>query len=597
MKALQLTVIVLLLTLPSPGQPARAEDVITIGIAGTGTVLPNSARPHELMYEGDERHLMDRIGRLAHDVDHLLARLHVLPPGLPGSNPDVIPRHDELAGLIDTALEHSPRLAPHRSRLAVQAAQTRQAGAKSDPMLQLSYMNLPLTGFELEHIPTTQFMVGLSRRFESYGKRGLKRRIAGISEDLTLLELQSDELSVIREVTKLYYEMVRTQARLRVITDNEALLKLLLELAELKYALGRTPQAQVLQAQTRLTHLEEQRISLQALLDRRFAMLRGLLGMPGGLELDELSLSIAYPLPRGVDIDAEALLAAALPRLPGLRHMDMRRSQQQYQVELARREYHPDYTLTASYGLREGNSDLLSAGIMFPLQTGRAERQDAAVQEAYAGLDLTDRQAAQLENTLATELATLLAELDRVHRLSGLYREGLLPQAHLALDAAIAGYAANQLDLAGLLQAQQDLLSYELELEQLYIDYIAALCDLQVITAGAFNPAPYLLPDPLAGSTDHNLTGALRSSISAAEHEPPAGAVPALTAEHSAESQVPPISPRFLESLGLPPVDENADRTGNGLQDDDAVETPEETVPGDEFYQPFIRTQEDENNG
>ena len=48
------------------------------------------------------------------------------------------------------------------------------------------------------------------------------------------------------------------------------------------------------------------------------------------------------------------------------------------------------------------------------------------------------------------------------------------------------------MDLSDLVMAQQALLSAELDLEQNYIAYIAGLAKLQVLTGGAFNPAPYL---------------------------------------------------------------------------------------------------------
>lgn len=578
----------------------QAEEAVIIEIANTGLYLPNNAYDQDKHYLRQDQDLLGRIACLMQDVDLLLAELHALPPEL-ADNPVAQPATaGELTGLIELALRHNPELAPFRSKLALQAAQTRQAGAKPDPMLMLNFAAFPLPDFSAGDVPMTQYVLGWSQKYISYGKRGLKRSISSLSEDLTALELSQRELDIIDQLTGLYFKAASTKARLRVLDDNIELLQLLVELAERKYALGRTPQALVLQAQTQLAKLEEMQITLDSLLSSQYEMLSGLVGHAAGFDPEELELNIDYALPVAVDVELDALLAAALDARPDYRQLDVQTEQQELKVELAHRAYRPDFTVSAAYGLRYGKRDFFSAGVSIPLFTHKAERQDAALQEAYAALDMTASMQRKMENMLATQLGTLKVDLDRIVEVSALYRNGLVPQARLALDSTIAGYAANRVDLSDLLKAQQMLLSYELELEQLSIDYLAGLSQLQVLTAGTFDPLPYLALQ-LNGevSTAVSIPQGVEAQLAAEEL---AHGEESTESQPAAEDEVPLIGPSFLEELGLPPQaapPAEPDDENNAEGDDGNPQTDAEQPPADEpaendgqaedsFYTPFV---------
>lgn len=572
--------------------PAQAEDAVIIEIGDTGLYLPNNAYSQDKHYLKQDSDLMGRIACLMQDVDCLLAELHALPPELEGQAVTQPATASELAGLIELALNNNPELEPYRSKLAMQAAMTRQAGAKPDPMVMFNFAAFPLPDFSATDVPMTQYVLGWSQKYISYGKRDLKRSIASLSEDLTQLELSQNELDIIQQLTDLYFKAASTKARLRVLDDNIELLNLLVELAERKYALGRTPQALVLQAQTQLSKLQERRITLDNLLKRQMEMMRGLVGHASEFDPDQLKLSIDYAVLSPVDFDVDGLLAATLDERPDYQQLDVQTQQQQLQVELAHRAYRPDYTVSASYGLRYGKRDFFSAGISIPVFTHKAEKQDAALQQAYASLDMTDSMRHKMENMLATQLATQKVDLDRIVEVGGLYRDGLVPQARLTLDSTIAGYAANRVDLSDLLKSQQMLLDYELELEQLSIDYLAGLSQLQVLTAGAFDPLPYLTPD-LSGGASSAVTIPQDVQQQFNEEQPAPSAPSAAPGEQQQPAgggQPPLIGPSFLEGLGLPqpapqPEDGTAPQTqgdaGESQSQDEAAPPADDAATGE----------------
>lgn len=492
---LQLSKLVLTTALLASPVVAFAQSHSTVPIGKTGEVLHNNANRQQKHYIEQDSALLTRIWTLMADMDLLLCRLHALPPELSNSVVVLSPVHDELIGLINVALENNPGLDPYRTEMAILAAKTKQAGAENDPMLSFKMMNLPSPQFTPDDTPMTQFSLGVSQKFFSYGKRKLKRRIAGMEEELKEYSLAQRELDLVGEITDLYFSLCATQAKLQVLEANIELLTLLIEFGESKYALGMVPQAQVLNAQVSLTGLEERRIKLASLWDKQQVVLLGYLGNPAGFSLEGYSFSASYPLPTSVEFDVSILLQDSLDYRPDYNRLSAMERQHELMVELAHRGFRPDYTISASYGVRWGKRDFVSAGVMIPLFTNKQEKQDAKLQEQYAMLALVADRKLVVENMLLTRLSAIQVEIDQLAATSELYRTALIPQSRLALDSSIASFAANRLDFSDLIKSQQSLLNHELELEQQYISYLNALAELQVVSAGAFDPMPYLVPD------------------------------------------------------------------------------------------------------
>jgi outer membrane protein, heavy metal efflux system len=473
---------------------ARAGEYSSVQIGHTGERLHNSAPAQPKHYVMHEKDLRARIDCLMADVDRLLCRLHALPPETGGTEPIASPVDTELGRLFAIALRCNPELARPRSELAVLAAQTRQAGAPQDPMLSLELMDVRGPLPFRDGIEETGFGLGFSRMFESYGKRGLRREIASQEESLKELELAQMELDLMYELTEAYYDLFGQVARLRALDDNIELMGILLEMANARLALGSTPQAEVLNAQVQLSKMELMRTELRALIDQNYIRLARLVGHPQGFDLKaELKFDAPYPLPPQIEWDMPALVTAALGRYPQYQRLVIMDQQQDMEVELAKREYYPDYELMGRVETGVGMHQTYSVEVQVPLFLNKEERQDAMLQEQYAEKAVLSDEQTALINEYSARLQTLQVELRMHGELVDLLRLGTVPQARFALDSNIAGYAAGMMDFNMLIMAQQSLLDEEQALEQNYIHILHTLTDLQVLTLGAFDPLPYMV--------------------------------------------------------------------------------------------------------
>jgi len=200
------------------------------------------------------------------------------------------------------------------------------------------------------------------------------------------------------------------------------------------------------------------------------------------------------------------------------------------------------------------------------------------VQETYAMLDVTASKREALANMLETRIAVLAVDANRLKESIDIYKNALVPQARLALDANIAGFAANQIDLAELFMAQRMLLSYEQDLEQKYIEYIGALAELQTITAGEFDPYVFM------SRTESFMEGG-----------PEAPVLPPLAEDMSnpEPEEFAPAEQGFIDGLKLP---DQPMGTSDAGAEEAAEQAAEQAEPSDNavdpengFYEPFER--------
>ena len=583
--------------------PVCAGEYTAVEVGDTGLILPNRAMQQDKHYVGYEDDLLARICTLMKDVDTLLARLNALPPELADSVVLAKPSDNELNELFNLALAHNPELAAKRSELAVLAARTRQEGAKQDPTLGFSLVNYPTPLPLITHIGESGVAISLSQEYEGYGKRGLRRRIAHVDEEISQLELEQQELDLLFEIVEAYYDAMGTSARIDALRANIDLMRVLIELAERKYALGVTPQAAVISAQVELSKMEAMAIELEVLGRQQRVAIAGLLGYPPGFDIDALRFDAAYPLPPQIAWDELQLAAAMLTQRPDYAQLELELRQQELEVELAKREYHPDYTVMAEYEVSHGMEDTITAGVEIPLHTNKEERQDARVQEMYAQQAVTEQEMLALENRLRAQLETLQFELQMHSDLVDIYRKVLVPQARLALDSNIAAFAANMMDFSDLIMSQQSLLEQEEELQQNYIHILHTLADLQVVTAGVFDPTNYTAVSVNLDYAEPALSEDELDQLLEPERRAPRSSTPLV--EDLGLPQVVPAPPGVLPPLAVPeqellPPPANADG-GSSTAVDGLPAAPEAPVeqgvdderaadPADDFYAPFVPT-------
>jgi outer membrane protein TolC len=300
-----------------------------------------------------------------------------------------------------------------------------------------------------------------------------------------------------------------------------------------------------------------------------------LLGHPADLDIQTLTFSFPLPEPEGLKLDQPALLAGTLDVLPEYQQARLEIEQRSLGTELARRQYFPDYTLGAGYKVMHGMQDSFTASIEVPLLTHKEERQDAAVEQAYAQQRTAEDRLGIVPNRLQRELANLQSELDMHGDLVARYRTAVVPQARLTVESMLEAYASGMMQLDEVVMALQAALDAENEYEQQRIHYVHVLADLQVLTAGVFDPAPHLAFGLDAASPGGQALGESVGGL----------VIPVLPEQSSAAVPGAAAAPApFVQELALPdPAPAEPDPPAT-----DPVPPGAPPAADHDFYRPFV---------
>jgi outer membrane protein TolC len=349
--------------------------------------------------------------------------------------------------LVQEALAQNPDLLALREAQEAAAARPEQAQALADPMVSVLYVNdgwSPSLG-ERE-MTTLGFMA--SQELPWPGKRDLRRRIAEQEAVPSAERVERQRLAVAAGVRRAFWNLVLAEESLAVLRDEQEVWNETEGVARARYAVGQGAQQDVLRAQVEITRLEQRRAGLEAQIEAREAELTRLVGREVSRNEAAGVGLVLRPEPR----DVAALQAAAEASLPELRAGTAGVERGVLAIDLAQRDFKPDLTLQAGYMNRGGLDPMWQAGVGVTLPLARGRRR-AAVAEAEAGRRAAALQVEAVRAQIRFRTREREVELRAAERIAKLYADGLIPQARLSYEAAIANYQAGKVPFLAVLEA------------------------------------------------------------------------------------------------------------------------------------------------
>jgi outer membrane protein TolC len=328
----------------------------------------------------------------------------------------------------------------------------------------------------------------LSQKLPWFGKLGLEGQAA--LQQAAALDAQAEALRLERltEARRLYHEIGFLDAwREAVVTDRETLVHYE-ELARARYASGAgigqaviKIQAEITKDDTRLLEIDSRRATL-------VAAVNSLRDRPQGTAV----APVAHGAFLEVAPDPDALRAAALRSRPEIGRADAELARARTMIDLARKGYKPDLTLSASYtrvGPRDDPAGIaapppdngqdvfaVSASINLPIHRGKL---GAAVREAAKMKRAADKEKRAVVASVDRALGELVERVRLTWQQLRLFEDVLSVQADQSLRSAEAAYASGQLNSLDLLDAERVLLEVRTATERTRADYAIALARLE----------------------------------------------------------------------------------------------------------------------
>ena len=324
-----------------------------------------------------------------------------------------------LNDLIQEGVRKNPDLNSAEKAWQSELAKVPQAGALPDPQLSFNLMNLPVNSFDFNQEPMTGKQVALVQMFPFPGKQGLRTRVAKESAAVAESRYQELKNQLIKDLKIAYYNLFFIDHAIDITKNNTETLKQFTKIAETKYSVGKGIQQDVLRAQVELSKMMDRQIRLEQQREELESQLNTLLNRPvenpvgrtEELEYSEFSF------------DLDRLKELADENRPLLRAWQAMVNQSERKVQLAKKEYMPDFSLGVAYSQREvlqngmGGVDFVSGMFSMNVPLYFWRKQGKKVEENQLARISSEEKYSNVRNQVYSELDRVLNDIEKNKRL------------------------------------------------------------------------------------------------------------------------------------------------------------------------------------
>ena len=402
-----------------------------------------------------------------------------------GSEPgDFYINHPLLEDMITRAIERNPGLLRGISRYRSSLQKIPQVKSLPDPVLSFTqYLRSPET-----RVGPQSSVTMISQKFPWFGKLDLKGRIAAGEASAIYEEYLAQERELAAQVKTAFYELSYVDAVTKIIDEEYQLLSHYERLSQSRYAEGSGLLHSVIKIQAEITRLQDREKQLH---QQRKSLVTRLNTLMNLLPDQEIPLVTDVMIPQ-LDPDIEKLNSLGEDNRRELRAALDRIEKSEQSIELAKKDYWPDFTLSAGMANVEGREDMagmlspppdngknafsVSVGINIPLWR---DKYRAGVIEAAENRVSEQLNYSRIRNEMEFSISDLTSRLRTLNEQLDLYDSVLLAQAEAALKSAESAYEEGQGGVLDLLDGERFLLNTRLGAERYRADYLRAMAELE----------------------------------------------------------------------------------------------------------------------
>ena len=411
-----------------------------------------------------------------------------LEAGSPAQNQKALPdltERSELTDYLVYAALNNAGLEAAFNRWKAALERIGQVTALPDPRFEYRYF---IEEVETRVGPQRQSF-GISQIFPWFGKLELAGDVAAEAANAARQRYEAVKLKLFFEVKDAYYEYYYLAKSIAVTKENIALVKHLETVARSRYKAAAATHSDVIRAQVEIGKLEDRYRALLDFVRPVSARLNAALNRP---------VDSSVPWPKEIRIEQvqladEQLLAELVAKNPELKALDFEITQSQHKIDLAEKDYYPDFTVGVSLidtdnspvgSPRDNGKDPVIAMVSVNVPLWR-DKYDARVQEARNRYFAATRQRTEKANSLSVRLKMALYRFRDAERKLDLYRNALLPKAAESVKVTESDFRAAKAGFADLIDAQRILLEFGLSYERAVADRAQGLAELEMLIGRA----------------------------------------------------------------------------------------------------------------
>jgi outer membrane protein TolC len=389
-----------------------------------------------------------------------------------------------LRDLVKEAKQSNPTIAASVHAWQASTHVPAQARALPGPELMVQQFSVgsprPFAGFGDSNF--AYIGIGASQELPYPGKRGLRADVAAREAEAAHAQSGAMGRDVVEALKLAYVQLAYLQQTLPILERNDQLLTQMQQIAESRYRVGQGNQQDVLKAQLQHTKILQEIADHHQQEGMLQAQLKQLLN-----RTQETPDILTEPLsPTPIPFSAADVRQRARDQNPDLEARSAMVDRERAQIELAHKEFKPDFAIQYMYQHTASAFRDYYMGT-FSVRLPNRDRQRAALAEA----EERQQRAAQADQA---ELQRVLADAQQQYvTLQGssarltIYHDGLMPQATATFQAAMAAYSSNRQDFETLLSSFLDVLNVNIAYWRELADHESAIARLERLT-GAVRP-------------------------------------------------------------------------------------------------------------
>ncbi len=396
---------------------------------------------------------------LALTLSALVGLMMLAPGGASAQDKDA---GDSAQALAELAVKVNPGLAAINTRIKALRQRIHGASAWMDPVVALTYMNMPVDRWAPGDSPMSGIQLSIKQPFYWPGKIKARQDEAEAAVAVQRQTLAERKVQLRAMVKRAYYRLALAR-QLRVVTSEHIkLVDQLTDAVRIKYEVGKVGQHDLLRLQVLRVKLTDDLKSH----DRADAAMSAMINATVRRKIGAVVHTPKRITAPGLNTDLAGLVKAAARSRPLLaRHLAAARASRAT-ARRAAREGYPNISAWFAYRIRvesgmDPGTNFVTLGVAMPLPLSYDKRwgtrQRANELKARAAEQSRD---AELDRIRA-DLGRLVATWKRSVQKAGTYRDKLVPAAHKTLDATFAAYQVDRAGFASLYQAELQLLGFE----------------------------------------------------------------------------------------------------------------------------------------
>jgi outer membrane protein, heavy metal efflux system len=397
----------------------------------------------------------------------------------------------------------SPGMAEHAG-MATSLRELMQEAEQKNPQIAASFhawqasRNVPkqVSALPETQLSVQQFSVGSPRPFAGYsnsdfayigfgasqdipypGKRQLRARVAEHEADSMEAQTDSVRRAVVGNLKTVYFRLAYIQQTLGVLQKSDQLLNQVQEATEARYRVGQGNQQDVLKAQLQHTKILQEiahHHQEEGLLETQIKQVVGRPQESADIVAETVTL-------RTLSYSASELLQKAREQNPDVHSKQASIRQQETQVELAHKNFRPDFNVSYTY---EHTADKFRDYYMatFGIRLPNRGRQKAELAEAQENQERARQELDAESQRVLSEVQQQYVRAKTAEERLKIYSDGLIPQSEATFQSALSAYESNKQDFESLLSGFLDVLNLDLEYRSELVEHESALAELERLT-------------------------------------------------------------------------------------------------------------------